>query len=43
MVASAAVRLAASPREMPLDFCRTSYEAAAALGKWDRAALERQG
>jgi hypothetical protein len=37
-----AVRLAASPRETLLDFCRMTYEAAATLGKWDRAELERQ-
>jgi hypothetical protein len=30
-----------SPREALLDFCQSTYEAAAALGRWDRAALER--
>jgi Family of unknown function (DUF5996) len=36
-----AVRRAASPRAAILDFCQSTYEAAATLGKWDRAALER--
>ena len=35
-----AVRLAASPRAALLDFCQSTYEAAAILGGWDRAALE---
>jgi hypothetical protein len=35
------VRRAASPREALLDFCQSTYEAAATLAKWDRAALER--
>ncbi len=35
------VRQAASPREAILDFCQSTYEAAATLGKWDRANLER--
>lgn len=35
------VRGAASPSEMLLDFCQTTYEAAATLGKWDRDLLER--
>ena len=35
------VRLAANPDAMLLDFLRTTYEAAANLGHWDRAALER--
>ena len=35
------VRRAASPREALLEFCQSTYEAAATLGKWDRAALER--
>jgi len=26
-----------------LDFCQSTYEAAAITGKWDRANLERQG
>ncbi|MFI5025106.1 MAG: DUF5996 family protein [Alphaproteobacteria bacterium] len=34
------VRLAPSPREALLDFCQSTYEAAATLGNWDRAALE---
>jgi hypothetical protein len=36
------VRTSASPSATLLDFCRSTYEAAATLGKWDRAALERQ-
>jgi hypothetical protein len=35
------VRAAESPRSALLDFCQSTYEAAADLGKWDRAALER--
>jgi hypothetical protein len=31
----------AEPEQMLLDFCRSTYAAAATLGKWDRAALER--
>ena len=34
------VRNAASPRQALLDFCQSTYEAAAALGKWNRAELE---
>jgi hypothetical protein len=30
-----------SPSGALLDFCRSTYEAAAELGKWDRAGLER--
>ena len=36
-----AVRTAADPRQMVLDFAQSTYEAAATLGQWDRAALER--
>jgi hypothetical protein len=36
-----AVREAASPDDTLLGFLQTTYEAAATLGKWDRAALER--
>jgi hypothetical protein len=36
------VRQAPSPRTMLLDFLQSTYEAGANLGKWDRAALERQ-
>ena len=36
-----AVRSAPSPDDALLDFCRSTYEAAATLGSWDRAALER--
>jgi hypothetical protein len=36
-----AVRGAASPTYDLLDFCQTTYEAAATLAKWDRAALEK--
>jgi hypothetical protein len=37
------VRQAASPREALLEFLQSTYEVAADLGKWDRAALERRG
>jgi hypothetical protein len=36
------VRQAASPRAALLDFCESTYDAAASLGGWDRAALERR-
>ena len=36
-----AIREAAAPAEKLLDFLRQTYAAAADLGKWDRAALER--
>jgi hypothetical protein len=32
---------AENPEERLLGFLRTTYAAAATLGKWDRAALER--
>jgi hypothetical protein len=35
------VRQAASPRAALLDFCESTYDAAATLGQWDRATLER--
>jgi hypothetical protein len=35
------VRSSASPREALLDFCQSTYVAAADLGHWDRAALEK--
>jgi len=35
------VRTAKSPVATLLEFCQTTYEAAATLGNWDRAALER--
>jgi hypothetical protein len=35
------VRRAPSPREVVLEYCQSTYEAAATLGKGDRAALER--
>jgi len=35
------VRSAASPRATLLDFCQSTYDAAASLGKWDRKSLER--
>jgi uncharacterized protein DUF5996 len=35
-----AVREAPSPDATLLEFLQSSYEAAADLGKWDRAALE---
>ena len=34
---------AASPRQALLDFCQSTYEAAAILGKWNRTELERTG
>jgi hypothetical protein len=36
-----AVRTADDPDRVLLQFCQTTYEAAAKLGNWDRAALER--
>jgi hypothetical protein len=36
------VRTAASPRDTLLDFAHRTYDAAATLGGWDRAALERR-
>jgi len=36
------VRRAVSPRTDLLDFLQSTYEAAAALGNWDRANLERR-
>jgi hypothetical protein len=35
------VRLSDSPERALLDFCQSTYEAGAILGKWDRASLER--
>ena len=35
------VRNAPNPEKALLDFCRSTYEAAAEKGKWDRSALER--
>jgi hypothetical protein len=35
------VRAAKSPRDALLEFCQSTYEAGADLGKWDRANLER--
>ena len=35
------VRASASPRDTLLDFCQSTYEAAADLGHWDRVALEK--
>lgn len=35
------LRNADDPRSALLDYCRSTYEAAATLGNWDRAALER--
>jgi hypothetical protein len=34
------LRAAADPRAALLDFCQSTYEAAATLAKWDRASLE---
>jgi len=36
-----AVRQAAAPDDLLLEFLQSTYEAAADLGRWDRAALER--
>jgi len=36
-----AVRQADSPDDLVMDYLRRTYEAAATLGQWDRAALER--
>jgi len=36
-----AVRQSDSPDATLLDFLQTTYDAAASLGKWDRASLER--
>jgi hypothetical protein len=36
------VRTAASPSVALLDFCQSTYEAGATLGKWDRNTLERR-
>jgi hypothetical protein len=36
------VRRSADPARTILEFCRTTYEAAASAGSWDRAALERR-
>jgi hypothetical protein len=35
------VRTSASPSATLLDFCQSTYEAGATLGKWDRTRLER--
>ncbi|MCI0571202.1 MAG: DUF5996 family protein [Myxococcaceae bacterium] len=35
------VRSAANPRRTLLEFCASTYDAAATLGRWDRARLER--
>ena len=35
-------RSAASPSQALLDFCESTYEAAATLAHWDRNELERQ-
>jgi hypothetical protein len=34
------VRASDSPRRELLDFCQSTYDAAADLGNWDRSALE---
>ena len=36
-----AVRESSDPEDSLLRFCQSTYDAAADLGKWDRAALER--
>jgi hypothetical protein len=38
-----AVRTSANPDRDALDFFQSTYEAAATLGQWDRASLERMG
>jgi hypothetical protein len=35
------VRKATSPDQMILDFCQSTYKAAATLAHWEREALER--
>jgi hypothetical protein len=35
------VRLAPDPRQALLDFCQSTYDSGANLGKWDRSSLER--
>jgi hypothetical protein len=35
------VRTSAAPTAALLDFCQSAYDAAASLGNWDRALLER--
>ena len=37
------IRTAEAPERLLLEFLESSYDAAATLGKWDRAALERGG
>jgi len=34
------VRDSSTPRQALLDFCQSTYDAAADLGNWDRSALE---
>ena len=36
------VRKSQYPRDTLMDFCESTYDAAASLGSWDRAALERR-
>jgi hypothetical protein len=36
------MRKATSPARTLLEFCQSTYEAGATLGKWDRVSLERQ-
>ena len=38
----ATVRTAADPDELLLSFLQATYDAAAGLARWDRAALERR-
>jgi hypothetical protein len=37
------VRLSESPEQTLLDFCQSTYDAAANLAQWNRAELERPG
>ncbi|HEX3661564.1 MAG TPA: DUF5996 family protein [Acidobacteriaceae bacterium] len=41
LLAYADVRRSASPSRALLEFCRSTYQAAARFGQWDRGALER--
>ena len=43
LLAYEAVRTAADPDAVLLEFLQSTYEAAADCAEWDRASLERQG
>jgi hypothetical protein len=36
------VRKAESPSSSLLEFCQSTYDVAASLGRWERSALERE-